>query len=645
LSETEQKQQQDQEQEQEQPERDPANCYLIHDAELDTALVAEFCQDNSIELVPWEDRERCLAGSRIFSFLGDERTRDLSVLALERDWAVGVLPHERARHSAAALGVRGELEQLLAHYLKAPIIEADALTCNDELVFSSVVIGKVLALRPYDINRPQTQWSFIRGALKGLTRMRLSPYTLTTAKEREVSLAALGLVALGQTQSKLLGRAFSDEFGLADGRLTILALAPRSIFSYLVFLLRLLLPKKLQLTRLPGSLSLVQSNRIHISAPDGAEYLVDGKPVHSKEIELRMLEKKLRVLPGPALELRAEESTLVDKETVRLNHIPIDSTARALLGKPLPMFDHATEDEYRELFVSLRDNAAPSSSYQVLMILSVFLALGGMYANSAPVIIGAMILAPLMSPIISFSMGLARSDIALMITAGRTLAIGVGWGLACAILLAWAMPLEIPTMEMKARMSPTLLDLLVAVISGMAGAYANAKEEIAKSLAGVAIAVALVPPLAVAGIGLGWGDWAMAGGAALLLTTNLVGIALAASATFLFLGFAPFKRAQAGMGVTLGLVLVISLPLTFSFSHLVTRDRILENIPYGQVQLSDIQVEVGQAEVKLGEPHLVKIVLSANEAISTEQVDELKAIIAAQVGEPITLEVHSNIRR
>ena len=79
------------------------------------------------------------------------------------------------------------------------------------------------------------------------------------------------------------------------------------------------------------------------------------------------------------------------------------------------------------------------------------------------------------------------------------------------------MPIDNLTAEMQSRISPTLLDLAVAVVSGIAGAYAHAKEEIAKSLAGVAIAVALVPPLSVAGIGVGWGDWDMASGAFLLL--------------------------------------------------------------------------------------------------------------------------------
>ncbi|GAB5450317.1 MAG: hypothetical protein Hals2KO_06450 [Halioglobus sp.] len=629
------------------PEAAPAlpQRFLVHDAELDTERVAPLCAQEQIGLLPWEERETIPPGAHVLVFLGDERIRDISMLALQREWAVGVLPHQRAQRACAALGVKGELTAMIRHFLKAPVIEVDALTCNDELVFTSVVIGKVLALRPRDLDRQQTTWSLLRGSLKGLGKMMLLPYTLTTGKERSVKLAALGMVVMGQTQSKLIERAFSDEMSLSDGRLKLLALAPRSIVSYLFFLLRLLLPSKLNFSRLPASLSLFQSHRVHISAPQGTEYLLDGKPVYASEIELQVMEKRLRILPGPALLLRKEEPRNGDKETVRLNHVPVDATAVQLVKKPLPLFNHATEEEYRELFVALRDNAAATSSYKVLMVLSVMLALGGMYANSAPVIIGAMILAPLMSPIISFSMGLARSDVQLMNASGRTMLTGVAWGLSCAVLIAWAMPLEIPTMEMKARMHPTLLDLMVAVLSGIAGAYANAKEEIAKSLAGVAIAVALVPPLSVAGIGLGWGDWQMAGGAALLLITNLVGIAIAASATFLVLGFAPFNRARKGMGVTAAILVLISLPLSLSFAHLVTRDRILESVPVGEVELSGQVVEISHADVRLGEPHLVRVVLSTGSPLEPEHVDELKALISQRVGEPIVLDVQSNLRR
>jgi uncharacterized hydrophobic protein (TIGR00271 family) len=481
--------------------------------------------------------------------------------------------------------------------------------------------------------------------MRGLGKLRLRQYKVTTAKERQIQLAAIGLVALNHTQSALLGRNFTEDLGIADGRVSLVALAPRSVLSYLLFMFRLLLPGKIRLSRLPESVALIQSGHIAVEAPQGCEYLVDGKPVHGKEIDFHILEERLRLLPGPALAPRAEKPAVTEKETVRLNHIPVDEAAREMTDKHLPVFSHATEEEYRELFVSLRDSASVTSSYQVLMVLSVLLALAGMYANSAPVIIGAMILAPLMSPVVSLAMGLARTEAALIRSSLRTLLVGVGWGLGCAVLLAWAMPLDIPTPEMRARMSPNLLDLLVAIISGVAGAYAHAKEEIAKSLAGVAIAVALVPPLSVAGIGLGWGDWGMAWGAFLLLTTNLVGIALAASMTFLALGFAPFHRARTGIGVTLVIMLVISAPLSLAFYHLVETNRIVERVPLGDFQLGGEEVHVSQVRVSLGDPHLVRVTLSSPRQLDEYHVDQLKALISERLGEPVRLEAQLNIRR
>ncbi|MCB1703825.1 MAG: TIGR00341 family protein [Halioglobus sp.] len=624
------------------PELTP--LFLLHDASLEADAIAELAALASVTFVTWAERETPPRKSRVLFFLGDEMIREAATLALELQWEVGVLPHREARQAMTALGVRGELQSVFQHYLTAPAIEADALTCNDELVFTSVVIGRVLALRPYDINRPQTAWNLVTGAFRGLGKLKLALYHLTTGKEKELHLAALGMVVMGQTQSALVGRSFTQELGVGDRRLSVLALAPRSITSYLWFLLRLLWPKKFSLARLPASLGLIQTDRLRIVAPRGMEYLLDGKPVHTSEIEFKVLEGRLRLLPGPAMAMRSEAPVTVSKETVRLNHIPQQEEAGPLLQQPLPLFSHATEEEYRELFVALRDSARVTPSYQVLMVLSVLLALAGLYANSAPVIIGAMILAPLMSPIVSLAMGLARSDIGLIRSAMKTLSLGVAWGLVCGILMAWLMPLDLPTDEMKMRMAPTLLDLLVAVISGVACAYANAKEEIAKSLAGVAIAVALVPPLSVVGIGVGWGDWGMAAGASLLLITNLVGIALAASVTFLVLGFSPFKRARAGLGFSLLLLAAISVPLSLSFAHLVERQRILERISTGDIQLQGLQVHVDHAEVTLSEPPLVSLELSAREQLNAAQVSELKVLVSRELGQDIQLEVQSNIR-
>lgn len=619
-------------------------CYLLHDSTFDPERAAAWLEAQDITLVAYADRESIASQSRVLLWLGDEQVRDLAWLGIERQWRIGLLAHPEAREACTALGVKGEPGALAEHYREIEPVAADALSCNGELVFSSVVIGSVLSLRPQDINRQPTRWSLFRGALRGLGKLSLGSFRLATAKEQSVDLAALGMVAVAHSQSSLVSRRFDDNLSIADGRVSLLAIAPRSILGYLWFVMRLLLPGKIQLSRLPDSLALVQSERLHLEAAGGFEYLLDNKPVHAQELELSVKAQALSLLPGPALQGTATVS-VSHKETVRLNHVPVNEAARAMSGKHLPLFNHASEEEYRDLFVALRDNASASSSFQVLMVLSVMLALAGLYANSAPVIIGAMILAPLMAPIVSLSMGLARSEATLIRGSLKTLTIGIAWGLGCAVLLAWVMPFDIATDEMRSRMSPTLLDLYIAVISGIAGAYANAKEEIAKSLAGVAIAVALVPPLSVAGIGLGWGDWSMARGALLLLTTNLVGISLAASATFLVLGFAPFTRARKGLAISLVPLAVISVPLYVAYDHLIERSQLEERVPAGEIRLLDQQVEVNTVRVVLDETPLVSVVVSSAEKLENRHIDELKRIISEQVGREIQLEAQLNIRR
>ena len=620
-----------------------AECYVIQDGSLDVRPLSELARDRRLVDLPWDQRDVPPAQARVLLGLADEQIRELVPLALEKQWEVGLLPHPASEQAARALGVKGGLEEVFRHYQQVETIEADVFTCNDQPVFSSVIIGEVLAFRPYDVTRPPTRRGYFLGALEAARGLRLRSFRLTTGKEQKIHLAALGMVAMEHTQSTRIGRGFAEALSISDGRLTVLALAPRSVVSYLGLLVRLLIPRKIRLSRLPGSVGLIRSDRVLLEAPRGVDYALDGSLASAKSLELRVLDQRMRLLPGPALVPREDQQQ--GKDTVKMGHLPVDETARQLVEKPLPLFSHASEEEYRDLFVSLRENATLSSSFLVLMVLSVLLALTGLYANSAPVIIGAMILAPLMSPIISLAMGLARTESALIRGSLRTLGIGIGSGLFCAIAVAWLMPLENLTTEMQARLSPTLLDLSVAVISGVAGAYAHAKEEVAKSLAGVAIAVALVPPLSVAGIGVGWADWSMARGGFLLFITNLVGISLAASATFLVLGFAPFTLARKGLAVSSLLMAVIIGPLYVAFLDLVEQGSILQEIPVGQTELAGQQVRLRILEVRTGTPPLVRVVLSASERLDESHVDALKRLIGERIGRPIVLEAQLDLRR
>ncbi len=183
--------------------------------------------------------------------------------------------------------------------------------------------------------------------------------------------------------------------------------------------------------------------------------------------------------------------------------MPVGKELEKAKKKEIPFFTYASEERFRDLFVALRDDARLNSSYFVLMILSTVLATVGLYMNSASVIIGAMLLAPLMAPVISLAMGLLRFDKAMFRSSLLKIFLGLCIALATGAVIAMLSVYQPLTAEMKGRLNPTVLDLLVAVFAGIAGAYTKSFKEILQSLVGVAIAVALVPPLATAGIGIG----------------------------------------------------------------------------------------------------------------------------------------------
>jgi uncharacterized hydrophobic protein (TIGR00271 family) len=151
-----------------------------------------------------------------------------------------------------------------------------------------------------------------------------------------------------------------------------------------------------------------------------------------------------------------------------------------------------------------------------------------------------MLIAPLMTPIMGVAAGLVagwRSRVMAslaVVAASVASAIGLAW-----VLASWIpdlVPLEANS-QVLSRASPTLLDMAVALVAGAAGAYATVNERVSQSLTGVAIAVALVPPLSVVGVALEAGQLQAAGGAFLLFATNLVSIIVASMVVFVLVGF------------------------------------------------------------------------------------------------------------
>jgi uncharacterized hydrophobic protein (TIGR00271 family) len=207
-----------------------------------------------------------------------------------------------------------------------------------------------------------------------------------------------------------------------------------------------------------------------------------------------------------------------------------------------PAIPHLNPVQRTEAYVRVRRGARPDMDFYVLIGLAAAIAGLGLLADSAAVVIGAMLVAPLMSP-------MAGTGLAMVLGDTRFLRLTFAAVIKGAIL-AWFMgflvglaPLRDPmTSEVLARTQPSLLDVGIAVLSGMAVAYALCRSDAGAALPGVAIAAALVPPLSASGICVANAFFAEGLGAMLLFTTNFVAISSASALVFLILGFQPTRN-------------------------------------------------------------------------------------------------------
>lgn len=191
------------------------------------------------------------------------------------------------------------------------------------------------------------------------------------------------------------------------------------------------------------------------------------------------------------------------------------------------------------LIRKLVENGTPDFDYFYLIGLSTLMATLGLLLDSSSIVIGSMLIAPLMYPILGVSLGLVMmgKDITLLERALATLVKSLAVGLGLSVLAAFLFGNEAmyQTAEVLARTEPSHLHLLVAIVAGAAVAYMLARPEWDAALPGVAIAVALVPPLATVGVGIAAGSALIIKGASMILLLNLFGIIAVAVMIFLLM--------------------------------------------------------------------------------------------------------------
>lgn len=335
------------------------------------------------------------------------------------------------------------------------------------------------------------------------------------------------------------------------------------------------------------------------------------------------------------------------------NDPPSKRSNRRLLRKvqqQLNGLDERLEDLGRKYFVgrrvspqahqhmqdSLLDEAEIDLDYVVLTLGACMIATLGLLSNSAAVIIGAMLVAPLMLPIRSVAFGILEGDLEIVRAGAKSLAIGTGLSVFLSMMLGLGSGFLDYGSEVASRSSPTLLDLGIAIVAGGISGYAKVQPRLSSTLAGTAIAVALMPPLCVVGLGIAQFNPSLSLGAGLLYLTNLLGITLSCMLAFFIAGYSPFRRARRPLSAVIFLTSLLIIPLGFSLIELVRQNQLEANLRF-YLEKTETFKRVGvvssDTDWQVAPPE-VRMVVNSNGPITANQVRLLEEHIARQMGRP-----------
>jgi len=293
------------------------------------------------------------------------------------------------------------------------------------------------------------------------------------------------------------------------------------------------------------------------------------------------------------------------------------------------------EEHGLNIYEILAGGAAPSREYYILTVLSCIIATTGLVQGSTATIIGAMIVAPLMTPILAFSLGVIWGDLQLIRISVGSIAKGMFWAILISSAISFIIPLPVYSGEIMARTHPTLFDIIVALASGIVGAYGYANEKISNTLVGIAIAVALMPPLCTVGIGLGTMNREVASGAFILFIINLISIGLAGAVVFWAMKIHPpladetrvARRAMYQIVLSVLILAAIAVPVSIFMYDDYQR---VEAKEYARLAFHRVfpGLEILSLEAEEGKDHYsLRVVVTGSEEPERERILSLKKSI------------------
>jgi uncharacterized hydrophobic protein (TIGR00271 family) len=311
-----------------------------------------------------------------------------------------------------------------------------------------------------------------------------------------------------------------------------------------------------------------------------------------------------------------------------------------------------------KLFFEGEGKIRSTTNYIILLTLATIIATYGVISGSTATVIGAMIIAPLMTPIMATTLAIILGNSPRMSRSVLAVGLSVFYVIGLAIVLSiFISPLVIgfgSNPEITSRVSPNILALFVALASGAAGAFAVSREDVGDTLPGVAIAISLVPPLSVVGIALSKAQWLDAGGALLLFLTNFLAIVLAGGAVFWLSGVnvrrvsteEDIRRKRAVQVAMLGIVIVAVL-LGFNGYRTLEQDRdtaiaqstVTEWLNGTSYTVPGITLNFHPEDFAVRGPSHVRITVTGTGDLP--DIGQLAQNLEENLGYPVTIEIRS----
>jgi uncharacterized hydrophobic protein (TIGR00271 family) len=314
-----------------------------------------------------------------------------------------------------------------------------------------------------------------------------------------------------------------------------------------------------------------------------------------------------------------------------------------------------TKTRVADVQVQLRDASTPDFDYFVLVILSAMIATFGMLIDSAATIIGAMLVAPLMSPILGIGLASIRGDTTLLRDAVAALLRGALLAVALSALITWVNSLlpfvsmqDLPV-EVLSRTRPTPIDLGVAMAGGLAATFALVQPHLSAALPGVAIATALMPPLCVIGVGIALGDWEVAQGAVLLFLTNAITIAASSIFLFYITGFSLGRKEDGrviprSLQISIISLIILLAPLGWQ-SYVFVRDagvtREINQVVVEEVEMIGATLDqFSWEEDAVNDILIMEMTLLVPESLNYQNSVELQDAIARRLQRTVQLKIN-----